>query len=142
MANPTDKPSGMLWIVIAVKSLKGFWWSALMNFLLIKSKTIIKMPPSKNPMPTGMMLKSPQLDSAFSIDGIRRDQIDAESMIPEAAPIVILFNVFDGLEKKKTSDAPSVVRRNGRVKDNIKAVVKFIFFRMSPVIQSMEKKFF
>lgn len=141
-AKPTDIPSGILWIVMAVKSLKGFWWFDLMNLLLIKSKTIMKTPPSKKPKQTGMIESLPQLAFAFSIDGIRSDQIEAESIMPDAMPIVILFSVFEGFEKKNIRDAPSVVSRHGRVKDNIIAVVRSIFFCVSPVIQFMARRDF
>lgn len=49
-------------------------------------------------------------------------------MMPDAAPIVILFKVWEGFEKKNTQAAPSAVIKNGRVNDRINVVVKFIFF--------------
>lgn len=66
-----------------------------------------------------MMFNFPQVSFEFSIDGRRSDQIDAESIIPDATPIVILFSLREGFEKKNTSDAPSVVSKNGRVKDKM-----------------------
>lgn len=75
------------------------------------------------------MVSLPQLGSAFSMDGKSSDHIDAESIIPDAIPIVILFKVSEGFEKKKTRSAPSEVNTNGRVNDKIRVVVKFIFFR-------------
>lgn len=89
-----------------------------------------------------MIVRLPQLGSAFSMDGISKDQIEADNMMPEAMPIVILFKVSEGFLKKKINNAPRDVKANGSVNDNIRVVVKFIFFRMSPVIHFMEKIFF
>ena len=92
-------------------------------------------------MTIGRKERLPQDCSAFSNAGMRRDQIEAESMMPAARPIVIILTIFEVLLKKKINKAPSVVIRNGSVNPNTIVAVSFISFVKTPILyQFMEKK--
>lgn len=75
----------------------------------------------------GTALKLPQDASLCSIDGKSREKIDAENIIPDASPNVIVLMVFDILLKKNINKAPIVVIKQGKIKHKILAVVKLIF---------------
>ena len=74
------------------------------------------MPPKAKPQTTGIGARFFSSVSAFSKEGINKEKIDADNMIPEAKPIVRVFMNFDVLLKKKTKDAPKTVIRKGNVK--------------------------
>ena len=58
------------------------------------------MPPKTNPTATGINARLFHVSSAFSKEGKRSDHKEAESIIPEARPIVMMLRVFDGFLKK------------------------------------------
>ena len=81
-----------------------------------------------NPNDTGKKDKWGNCCAEYSMEGKRRDQIEADNMIPPDKPNVILFTVLDGLLKKKTKREPTVVERHGNIKHSREIVVWFIVF--------------
>lgn len=131
IANPTESPSGILWIVIAEKSLKALeLFEVLLEFVIIfaeiKSKSTIKNAPRRNPIAIGIKAQSLQYFFEYSREGASRDQKEADNITPDANPIVKRFKSFDSFLKKKISAAPRVVVRHGRVNDKMIATVLFI----------------
>lgn len=120
IVKPTDSPSGILCIVIAEKSLNARFLPVfspiLKHFLLMQSKISIKAPPKTNPIPTGKKLKFFHDVSAFSSAGLSNDQNEADSIMPEASPIVSIFMILDSFLKKNTNADPNVVIKQGSVK--------------------------
>ena len=130
IANPTESPSGILCIVMAEKSLKARDSSVLLFRAIIleekKSRITIKNAPIKKPNTTGRNERLPQSFLENSNEGTRRDQNDAESIIPEANPMVSRFKSLDSFLKKKIKSAPSVVARHGSVRDSVIMTAWFI----------------
>ena len=93
----------------------------------MKSKKIINTAPKIKPKTTGKNAKFPILSCACSSAGIRSDQIDAESIMPAASPIVSILTRREVLLKKNTRLAPSVVIRKGSVNPSAIVTISFIF---------------
>ncbi len=84
--------------------------------------------PNKKPRETGKNAVFSQFCVEYSSDGTSSDQMDAESMMPEARPIVMTFNFFDVGLKKNTHRAPKVVAKQGKIRPNAINMAEFIVF--------------